>query len=94
MGVSPTASQPSWGDWSFCTGSPLWAFESELGVQAQFGFWGPLVYTQGGDDEAFGQCRALEVKPERSFRLSAMGYITLELAGRPRLPHRQFGPRP
>ena len=32
----------AWGDWALYTGSPLRAFENELGVQAPVGFWDPL----------------------------------------------------
>merc|ERR1719150_3653494 len=52
----------AWGDWSLYTDSPLRAFESELGVQAPFGFWDPLGYTKDGDAEAFNRRRGIEIK--------------------------------
>ena len=35
----------AWGDWALYTGSPLRAFESELGVQDPVGFWDPAGFT-------------------------------------------------
>merc|ERR1712151_322454 len=43
----------AWGDWELYTDSPLRAFESELGVQAPFGFWDPLGLTADGDVTSF-----------------------------------------
>merc|ERR1712039_426246 len=43
----------AWGDWATYTGSPLRAFESELGVQDPVGFWDPVGFTQDGDAAAF-----------------------------------------
>merc|ERR1719188_1473617 len=43
----------AWGDWALYTGSPLRAFESELGVQAPVGFWDPVGFTADGDVAAF-----------------------------------------
>ena len=37
----------AWGDWALYTGSPLRAFESELGVQDPVGFWDPAGFTVG-----------------------------------------------
>merc|ERR1719464_2101122 len=72
----------AWGDWALYTGSPLRAFESELGVQAPFGFWDPLGYTKDGDEEAFKRRRTSEIKHGRISMLATMGYITPEITGK------------
>merc|ERR1719359_304113 len=43
----------AWGDWATYTGSPLRAFEAELGVQDPVGFWDPLGFTADGNAESF-----------------------------------------
>merc|ERR1719270_3302840 len=72
----------AWGDWSNYTDSPLRAFESELGVQAPFGFWDPLGYTKDGDEEVFKRRRTSEIKHGRISMLATMGYITPEITGK------------
>merc|ERR1719464_1232346 len=72
----------AWGDWANYTDSPLRAFESELGVQAPFGFWDPLGYTKDGDEEAFKRRRTSEIKHGRISMLATMGYITPEITGK------------
>jgi len=72
----------AWGDWANYTDSPLRAFESELGVQAPFGFWDPLGYTKDGDEEVFKRRRTSEIKHGRISMLATMGYITPEITGK------------
>merc|ERR1719189_2686915 len=72
----------AWGDWANYTGSPLRAFESELGVQDPVGFWDPVGFTQDGDAAAFKRRRATEIKHGRVSMLATMGYITPELVGK------------
>jgi len=72
----------AWGDWANYVDSPLRAFESELGVQAPFGFWDPLGYTKDGDEEAFKRRRTSEIKHGRISMLATMGYITPEIFGK------------
>merc|ERR1719291_57537 len=72
----------AWGDWALYTGSPLRAFESELGVQAPLGFWDPLGLSADGDVESFKRRRAVEIKHGRICMLATMGYITPEVAGK------------
>merc|ERR1712238_299740 len=72
----------AWGDWSLYTGSPLRAFESELGVQAPVGFWDPAGLSKDGDSEAFKRRRSTEIKHGRVSMLATMGYITPEVAGK------------
>merc|ERR1719284_795297 len=64
----------AWGDWALYTGSPLRAFESELGVQAPVGFWDPAGFTKDGDSAKF--------KRGRVTMLAAMGYMTPEIIGK------------
>merc|ERR1712151_1419285 len=64
------------------TGSPLRAFESELGVQDPVGFWDPVGFTQDGDAAAFKRRRETEIKHGRISMLATMGYITPELVGK------------
>jgi len=68
----------AWGDWSLYVGSPLRAFESELGVQAPFGFWDPLGLTKDGDADAFRRRRTTEIKHGRISMLACLGYIVPE----------------
>merc|ERR1739838_167070 len=69
----------AWGDWALYTGSPLRAFESELGVQAPVGFWDPVGFCNDGDSAKFKRRRATELKHGRVSMLACMGYITPEL---------------
>merc|ERR1711937_467400 len=55
----------AWGDWSLYEGSPLRAFEGELGVQAPVGFWDPLGLAADGDEELFRRRREVELKHGR-----------------------------
>merc|ERR1712050_28437 len=50
----------AWGDWALYTGSPLRAFESELGVQAPVGFWDPMGLSKDGDVTSFRRRRMTE----------------------------------
>merc|ERR1711920_405162 len=72
----------AWGDWSAYTGSPLRAFESELGVQPPVGFWDPLGFTADGSVEDFKRRRQTELKHGRICMLATMGYITPEITGK------------
>merc|ERR1712183_130427 len=72
----------AWGDWALYTGSPLRAFESELGVQDPVGFWDPAGFTKDGDTEAFARRRQTELKHGRVSMLATMGYITPEITGK------------
>jgi hypothetical protein len=72
----------AWGDWALYTGSPLRAFENELGVQAPLGFWDPAGYTSDGNVADFKRRRQTELKHGRIAMLATMGYITPEVAGK------------
>merc|ERR1719277_751776 len=72
----------AWGDWALYTGSPLRAFESELGVQEPVGFWDPVGFTADGDAAAFKRRRSVELKHGRICMLATMGYITPEITGK------------
>merc|ERR1712050_416369 len=72
----------AWGDWALYTGSPLRAFEDELGVQAPVGFWDPAGFTADGDVAAFKRRRSVEIKHGRICMLATMGYITPEITGK------------
>merc|ERR1711971_661360 len=72
----------AWGDWALYTGSPLRAFESELGVQAPVGFWDPAGFTADGSTENFARRRQTELKHGRISMLATMGYITPEITGK------------
>merc|ERR1712078_601927 len=72
----------AWGDWALYTGSPLRAFESELGVQAPVGFWDPAGFTADGSTENFARRRQTELKHGRVSMLDTMGYITPEITGK------------
>merc|ERR1711937_546919 len=63
-------------------GSPLRAFESELGVQEPVGFWDPLGFTADGDVASFKRRRSVEIKHGRICMLATMGYITPEITGK------------
>jgi len=72
----------AWGDWALYTGSPLRAFESELGVQDPVGFWDPAGFTADGSVENFARRRQTELKHGRVSMLATMGYITPEITGK------------
>merc|ERR1711879_602853 len=72
----------AWGDWALYTGSPLRAFESELGVQEPVGFWDPLGLAADGDMASFKRRRSVELKHGRICMLATMGYITPEITGK------------
>merc|ERR1712060_578651 len=72
----------AWGDWALYTGSPLRAFESELGVQDPVGFWDPVGFTTDGNVENFARRRQTELKHGRVSMLATMGYITPEITGK------------
>merc|ERR1712226_290291 len=68
----------AWGDWANYADSPLRAFESELGVQAPFGYWDPAGLSKDGDSEAFKRRRVTEIKHGRVSMFASLGYITPE----------------
>merc|ERR1712207_7380 len=72
----------AWGDWATYTGSPLRAFENELGVEAPVGFWDPAGFAADGDQENFTRRRETEIKHGRISMLATMGYITPEIIGK------------
>merc|ERR1711997_1425959 len=72
----------AWGDWANYTGSPLRAFENELGVQAPVGFWDPVGFTSEGNVEDFTRRRGTEINHGRVSMLATMGYITPEITGK------------
>merc|ERR1712048_184843 len=72
----------AWGDWALYTGSPLRAFENELGVQAPVGFWDPAGFAADGNAENFARRRQTELKHGRISMLATMGYITPEIIGK------------
>merc|ERR1712078_512123 len=72
----------AWGDWALYTGSPLRAFENELGVQAPVGFWDPLGFTADGNVSSFKRRRSVEIKHSRICMMATMGYITPEITGK------------
>merc|ERR1712187_588039 len=67
-----------WGDWALYTGSPLRAFESELGVQDPVGFWDPAGFSADGDMAAFKRRRAVEIKHGRISMYATIGYMVPE----------------
>jgi hypothetical protein len=72
----------AWGDWASYTGSPLRAFENELGVQSPFGFWDPLGLAADGNVERFKRRRETEIKHGRISMLATIGYMTPEISGK------------
>merc|ERR1719367_1183296 len=72
----------AWGDWALYTGSPLRAFESELGVQAPVGFWDPAGLCKDGDEAAYTRRRQTELKHGRVSMLACLGYIVPESLGK------------
>merc|ERR1719345_702222 len=72
----------AWGDWALYTGSPLRAFENELGVQAPVGFWDPLGFTADGNVASFKRRRSVEIKHSRVCMMASIGYIQPEFTGK------------
>merc|ERR1719162_765339 len=72
----------AWGDWALYTGSPLRAFENELGVQAPVGFWDPLGFTADGNVASFKRRRSVEIKHSRVCMMATIGYIQPEFTGK------------
>merc|ERR1712226_1418531 len=72
----------AWGDWALYTGSPLRAFENELGEQDPVGFWDPAGFTADGNVENFQRRRQTELKHGRVSMLACMGYMTPEITGK------------
>merc|ERR1711907_881019 len=72
----------AWGDWALYIGSPLRAFENELGVQAPAGFWGPLGFTADGNVASFKRRRSVELKHSRICMLASIGYMQSEITGK------------
>merc|ERR1719469_1024729 len=72
----------AWGDWALYTGSPLRAFENELGVQAPVGFWDPLGFTADGNVASFKRRRCVEIKHSRVCMMASIGYIQPETTGK------------
>merc|ERR1712186_282483 len=68
----------AWGDWATYTGSPLRAFENELGVQAPVGFWDPAGFAAEGSADDFRRRRETEIKHGRVSMIACLGYITPE----------------
>ena len=75
----------AWGDWALYEGSPLRAFESELGVQAPTGFWDHLGYTNDGSGENFQRRRSTLIKHGRVSMYACLGHIFPEYVGFPGL---------
>merc|ERR1711985_57965 len=72
----------AWGDWALYTGSPLRAFENEMGVQAPAGFWDPLGFTADGNVASFKRRRSVELKHSRICMMATQGYMQPELTGK------------
>merc|ERR1711933_256792 len=68
----------AWGDWASYTGSPLRAFENDLGVQDPVGFWDPAGLAADGDVQKFKRRRAIELKHGRISMAATIGYIVPE----------------
>merc|ERR1711972_283735 len=68
----------AWGDWALYTGSPLRAFENDLGVQEPWGFWDPAGFTKDGDVYSYKRRRTVELKHGRVSMTACMGYIIPE----------------
>merc|ERR1711920_296967 len=71
-GTMGSTSPEMWG------GLQPFAFETELGVQAPFGFWDPAGMTKDGDALSFRRRRETELKHGRVAMLACLGYITPE----------------
>jgi len=72
----------AWGDWALYTGSPLRAFENELGVQAPVGYWDPLGLGKDGDADVFRRRRVSEIKHGRIAMIATIGYLVTGLGYR------------
>merc|ERR1740123_2985895 len=72
----------AWGDWALYTGSPLRAFENELGVQAPVGYWDPLGLGKDGDADVFRRRRVSEIKHGRIAMIATIGYFVTGLGYR------------
>merc|ERR1711879_350838 len=68
----------AWGDWALYTGSPLRAFENELGVQPPVGYWDPCGLARDGDVFNFVRRRTVELKHCRVCMLASIGYMVPE----------------
>ena len=73
----------AWGDWANYTGSPLRAFENELGVQAPVGFWDPLGLAADGNLDKFKRRREIEIKHGRIAQAATVGYVMGDCAHLP-----------
>merc|ERR1712086_956337 len=71
----------AWGDWALYTGSPLRAFENELGVQAPTGFWDPAGFCADGNLASFKRRRTVELKHGRLCMLATIGFIQPDFTG-------------
>ena len=58
------------------TTSSLSAFENELGAQPPLGFYDPLGFLDGADQERFDRLRYVELKHGRISQLAFLGQIT------------------
>merc|ERR1719238_1341240 len=65
----------AWGDWALYTGSPLRAFENELGVQPPMGYWDPMGVGVEGIAEDFVRRRQTEIKHGRVSMFATVGYM-------------------
>ena len=63
------------------TGSPLRAFDSELGVQGAVGLWDPAGFSADGYGENFQRRRQVELEHVRVNMLGSRGYIAPESIG-------------
>merc|ERR1712107_785409 len=68
----------AWGSWASYGGSPLRAFEGELGVQAPLGYWDPLSLSADGNVDDFKRRRVTEIKHGRVCMIAAIGYMVPE----------------
>jgi len=68
----------AWGDWALYTGSPLRAFESELGVQPPVGYWDPMGLSKDGDVSNYFRRRTVELKHGRVCMIASLGYMVPE----------------
>jgi hypothetical protein len=68
----------AWGDWALYTGSPLRAFEKELGATAPLKYWDPLGMSDDGDVLEFRRRREAEIKNGRVAMIACIGWIAPE----------------
>lgn len=54
------------------------SFESELGAQPPLGFWDPLYFCDGADQERFDRLRYVEIKHGRISMLAVAGHLIQE----------------